>query len=86
MATISIFFGIVITMYYNEHGQPHFHAEYQGQRGVFNFSGNMIRGNMRSNRAKNLIREWALLHRDELERTWNDAREGKTLFGIAPLE
>lgn len=27
--TISAFFGILIRMYYKEHGIPHFHAEYQ---------------------------------------------------------
>jgi len=56
MATISMFFGIVITMFYNEHGPPHFHAEYQGQRGIFDFNGNMTRGNMRSKTAKGMIR------------------------------
>ena len=30
--TISTFFGIVIRMYYQEHGVPHFHAEYQASR------------------------------------------------------
>lgn len=26
---ISAFFGIVITMYYNDHSPPHFHARYE---------------------------------------------------------
>jgi hypothetical protein len=30
MPVISTFFGIVIRMFYREHGLPHFHAEYQG--------------------------------------------------------
>jgi len=29
MPTISIFYGIKITMNYNDHNPPHFHAEYQ---------------------------------------------------------
>ena len=28
MPTISTFFGIVIRMYYDDHGPPHFHAYY----------------------------------------------------------
>lgn len=28
MPEISRFFGIIITMYYNDHGLPHFHAKY----------------------------------------------------------
>ena len=32
MPVISRFFGIVITMYYNDHGLPHFHAKYGEHR------------------------------------------------------
>lgn len=39
MPVISSFFGIIIRMYYQEHGIPHFHAEYQGQFAVFTFKG-----------------------------------------------
>jgi hypothetical protein len=28
MPTISVFLGIAIRMYYDEHGVPHFHAHY----------------------------------------------------------
>ena len=32
MPVISVFFGIVIRMYYEDHDPAHFHAEYEGQR------------------------------------------------------
>jgi hypothetical protein len=48
MPAISIFFGIVIKMYYDDHRPPHFHAEYQGQKGAFDFSGRQLAGNMGS--------------------------------------
>ena len=35
MHYVSLFFGIIIRMFHNEHNPPHFHAEYQGQRGLF---------------------------------------------------
>ena len=35
MPEISRFFGIVIAMYYKDHGPPHFHAKYSGQTSVF---------------------------------------------------
>ena len=41
MPIISTFFGIVIRMFYREHEPPHFHADYQGQQGKFNFDGKM---------------------------------------------
>jgi len=64
---ISIFFGIVIRMFYREHGAAHFHAEYQGQQATFTFDGQMLAGMIRSRTALRLIREWALLHSEELE-------------------
>jgi hypothetical protein len=36
-----MFFGIIIRMFYNEHNPPHFHAEYQGAEGKFNFEGEL---------------------------------------------
>ena len=32
MPEISLFFGIRVTMYYDDHNPPHFHAEHNGQR------------------------------------------------------
>lgn len=52
-------------MFHNEHNPPHFHAEYQGQRGVFSIDGSIVKGNITSKTAKKLIQEWALLHQDE---------------------
>jgi len=79
------FFGIIIRMYHNEHNPPHFHAEYQGQRGLFDFDGELLRGNMKSHTAKKLIKEWAILHRDELLENWNKASQGKSIARIEPL-
>ena len=66
MPIISLFFGIVIRMFYKEHEPAHFHAEYQGQQGKFDLEGKMMVGNIQSRTALRLIREWASLHRREL--------------------
>ena len=34
MPEISLFYGIRITMYYEDHNPPHFHAEYNGNKAV----------------------------------------------------
>lgn len=34
MPEISRFFGIIITMYYNDHTPPHFHVRYGGQKAL----------------------------------------------------
>jgi hypothetical protein len=64
---ISTFFGIVIRMFCQEHGVPHFHAEHQGQQASFLFSGQILAGEIRSSTARRLIAEWAAQHGGELE-------------------
>lgn len=86
MPVISVFFGIIIRMFYREHGVPHFHAEHQGEQATFTFDGEVLAGGMRSRTALRLIREWAAAHRPELEANWTRIKEGKTLDRIAPLD
>jgi hypothetical protein len=83
---IAVFFGIVIRMFYKEHEPAHFRAEHQGQNATFDFGGKMRAGNIRSKSALRLIREWAILHRSELEANWANMKAGKPLDKIPPLE
>jgi hypothetical protein len=48
---VSIFFGIVIRMFYREHGVAHFHAEYQGQQATFTLEGKVLAGALSSRTA-----------------------------------
>jgi len=86
MPVISAFFGIVIRMYYREHGVAHFHAEYQGQQATFTFDGEALAGILRSRTAIRLIKEWAVAHRAELDANWTRANTGEPLERIAPLD
>jgi len=45
----------------------------------------MIEGQL-PNKALGLIQEWAILHKQELEKEWALILEGKPLFKIDPLE
>jgi Domain of unknown function (DUF4160) len=83
---VSVFFGIVIRMFYREHGVAHFHAEYEGQQATFTFDGELLAGALRSRTALRLIKEWASTHRAELEENWTRARAGEALERIAPLD
>ena len=51
MPILSMFYGIVIGMYFNDdrqHHVPHLHADYAGQRAVFNITNGQCRqGNYR---------------------------------------
>ena len=86
MPIIAVFFGIVIRMFYKEHEPAHFHAEHQGQQAKFNFNGKVVAGEIQSRTALRLIREWATLHRAELEANWAAMKAGKPLDRIPPLE
>lgn len=86
MPTISVFFGIIIRMYYKEHAPAHFHAEHQGQEATFDFDGNLLKGQISSKTARKLIRQWATEHRAELEANWNRMTNGQELNRIAPLD
>jgi hypothetical protein len=86
MPVIAVFFGIIVRMYYREHEPAHFHAEHQGQHAKFDFDGHMIVGSITSKTALKLIRDWARLHRAELEANWTKMKAGEALDRIAPLE
>ena len=84
MPVISMFFGIIIYMNWDEHLPPHFHARYQDFNGMFTFDGDPLEGNIPPKQRK-LIAAWAELHHDELLANWEVAREHEELFRIDPL-
>jgi len=86
MPVISVFFGIVIRMFYREHGVAHFHAEHQGQQATFTFDGKPLAGAIRSRTALRLIEDWASAHRPELEANWSKMKTGSPLERIEPLD
>ncbi len=86
MPEISRFFGIIIRMYYDEHNPPHFHAEYQGNKAVFDLNGNMTKGDLCSRTARKLVREWVDLHSGEIAQNWELAMSDKELKKIDPLD
>ena len=85
MPEISRFLGIVIAMYYTEHGVPHFHAAYGDAEVSIEVETAVVHGQLPP-RALRLALEWASLHRQELLDNWQRARAGEPLTPIAPLE
>ena len=86
MPEISRFFGIIITMYYNDHSPPHFHVRYADQRAIVAIETLRILEGSLSSRAMGLVSEWAKLHQQELRDDWSLARQQAPLRKIAPLE
>ena len=85
MPEISRFLGIVIGMFYNEHGVAHFHAVYGPHEISVEVESGLLRGNFPP-RALRHVMEWLAIHRQELLENWELARQGQPLKRIAPLE
>jgi hypothetical protein len=86
MPTISIFFGIVIRMFFDEHAPPHFHAQYAEFKAVIDINTlNLVEGHL-PRRALELVLDWAELHRAELLADWELCRDHKEPSKIDPLQ
>jgi hypothetical protein len=85
MPRISEFYGIVIAMYYAEHGVPHFHAVYAGHDASIAIASLDVLAGSLPDRALRLVHEWAEFHRAELEANWRRARDSEPLEPIEPL-
>ena len=86
MPRISEFFGIVISMYYDDHRPPHFHARYGENEAAMIIETAVVLYGAIPPRALRLVREWATLHRPELVANWESARVGRPVQPIAALE
>ena len=86
MPEVSRFYGIVIRMFFREHGPPHFHAEYSGQQAVVGIEDLAVLEGRLPPRALGIVKEWASLHQEELRTAWDRARRQEAPGKIAPLE
>jgi hypothetical protein len=84
MPTLSVFYGIKISMNYNDHLPPHFHAEYQEYEVTVEVATGAVTGRM-PRRALNLIWTWLDEHRQELNENWDRAQQRRVLQKIDPL-
>jgi Domain of unknown function (DUF4160) len=82
MPTISIFFGIVVQMYWRDHPPAHFHAYYQGFEGLFSIdTGELIEGQM-SVGSRRVLKAWTLRHQAELLGNWERCRLRQSLLPV----
>ncbi|PKO23720.1 MAG: hypothetical protein CVU38_02500 [Chloroflexi bacterium HGW-Chloroflexi-1] len=88
MAVISMFYGIIVSMYFldtRKHHLPHIHVKYQDQEVVIAIpSGEILEGELKANRLK-LLLAWIEIHQDELMADWELASHGQDVFKIEPL-
>ncbi len=89
MPVISMFFGLIIRMYFfdtDRHHEPHFHVEYgELEAGL---RSKVVSCLLETSRLRNarLVQAWIEIHREDLLADWRLAVEGKELFRIDPLK
>ncbi|MDI9333461.1 MAG: DUF4160 domain-containing protein [Cytophagales bacterium] len=89
MPTISMFYGLLVRMFFNDierHNLPHIHVEYQGQVGTYAIAdGALLAGKLPPNKHK-LVVAWIEIHKDDLVADWALAANGQTPFKIKGLD
>ncbi len=89
MPTISMFYGILIRMFFRDaerHHAPHIHADYQGKVAVYSIhDGTLLAGELPLNKHK-LVVAWIEIHQEELLANWDLAVNGKKPFPIRGLD
>ncbi|CAN5429213.1 DUF4160 domain-containing protein [soil metagenome] len=89
MPVISMFYGVIIMMYYfdtDKHHLPHIHIRYGEFSCVVSIvDSDLLEGEIPKNKMK-LVLAWIEIHRDELMANWQLAISGNKLFDIKPLQ
>jgi hypothetical protein len=89
MPTISMFYGILIRMFFRDtdkHHIPHIHADYQGRVAVYSIiDGTVLAGSLPQNKHK-LVVAWISIHLEDLLADWELAVNGKKPFSIKGLD
>ena len=87
MPEICRFFGLIITMYGDDHNPPHFHVQYNEYRAIIEIeSGEILQGSLPSKQLK-YVQVWSDIHKEELMNNFiNLNSEIKTFVKIKPLE
>ena len=89
MPTISMFYGIIVRMFYldnKEHKLPHIHVEYQDSNAVVGIpEGEILAGKFPKPQMK-LVQAWIEIHKEELMADWKLAVVGQNVFKIEALK
>ena len=89
MPTISLFYGIIVSMYFldnRQHKAPHIHVRYQGYKASLAIDDARLLAGELPPRQLRMVQVWVDLHREELLADWELAMEGVEPFRIDPLK
>ena len=86
MPVVSLFYGIKIMFYYDDHAPPHFHAEYAGNKALIDIMNCTVIKSALPKKQLKLVLAWAVLHNDELMQNWKLAKNSEELIPVEPLK
>ena len=88
MPTLSMFFGIIIRMFYapKEHNPPHIHVYYQDSKAVIDIDTCEILDGTIPPKQLRLVVAWVEIHIEELIADWKLCQNGEKPFKIDPLK
>lgn len=70
MPILSVFFGIIVRMWHDDHPPPHIHVEYQGFEALVSIRTGEVSEGRLPNKAAAIVKEWCLHHQEELLTNW----------------
>lgn len=84
MPELTKFHGIKITMNYDDHNPPHFHAKSGSYKASYDFDGNLKAGYLPT-REERLVLAWLELNREGLNDNWYRAERHEELCKMPGL-
>jgi len=85
VAELARFYGIVMAVFFREHGVAHVHAFYAEYVASIRISDCVVLEGGLPAPALRLARQWIHAHQEELLEAWTDARNGRKPARIPPL-
>ena len=88
MPIISMFYGIIVSLYFldsRQHHRPHIHVKYQDEEAVIAIpDGEVLEGQIPPNKMR-LVSACIEIHKEELLADWDLAAQGQQPYKIDPL-
>jgi hypothetical protein len=89
MPTISMFYGILVLMYFRDnrrHHLPHIHVRYQGHEAAVSIDDGIVLDGPLPSKQLKMVQAWVEIHKEELMLDWELAVNGDEPFRIASLQ
>ena len=82
MPMVSVFFGIVVRMWHDDHPPPHIHVKYQGFEARVQIPTGPVSAGKLPRKVAAIVQEWCLTHQQELLDNWERAQRFEPLERI----